>query len=131
MDDTGEAITTQRLDKWLWHARIGRTRSAAAVLVEKGKVRVNRVRVTKPAHAVKPGDALTLALGEHVRVLMVLGFAERRGPAVEAQALYTDITPPSEALPLGNAPPRDGFDRAKKRHRARSEGRDGDRKTHR
>jgi ribosome-associated heat shock protein Hsp15 len=84
---------TQRLDKWLWHARIGRTRSLAAQLVSNGKIRVNRERVTKPAHAVKQGDVITAALGGRVLVLKVEGFADHRGPATEARGLYTNLTP--------------------------------------
>ncbi|MEJ2117780.1 MAG: RNA-binding S4 domain-containing protein [Alphaproteobacteria bacterium] len=87
---------SQRLDKWLWHARIGRTRSAAAALVEKGKVRVNRNKIRKPGYGVKAGDVLTVAIGGNVRVLKVADFAERRGPATEAQALYVDLTPREE-----------------------------------
>lgn len=98
MPEPSEAIT-QRLDKWLWHARIGRTRSAAAALVEAGKIRVNRVRVSKPAYAVKLGDVLTVAYGGSVHVLRVAGFAERRGSVTDAYALYVDLAadkPPSQ-----------------------------------
>jgi len=82
----------QRLDKWLWHARVVRTRSAAAELVTVGRVRINRQRVVKPGHDVCAGDVLTIALGAHVRVLRVLGFSERRGNAPEAAGLYEDLT---------------------------------------
>ena len=91
------AVATQRLDKWLWHARIGRTRSAAAALVEKGKVRVNRNKIIKPGYGVKLSDVLTIAIGGRVRVLKVAGFAERRGPAAEAQTLYEDLTPSKDS----------------------------------
>lgn len=84
---------TQRLDKWLWHARIGRTRSLSAQLVSNGKIRVNRERVTKPAYAVKLGDVITAALGGRVLVLKVEGFAEQRGSATEVRWLYTNLTP--------------------------------------
>lgn len=84
---------SQRLDKWLWHARLGRTRSLAAQLVSNGKIRVNRERVTKPAYSLKLGDVITAALGGRVLVLKVAGFADRRGPATEARELYTNLTP--------------------------------------
>lgn len=84
---------SQRLDKWLWHARIGRTRSIAAQLVSNGKIRVNRERITKPAYAVKLGDVITAAMGGRVLVLRVEGFAERRGSATEVRWLFTDLTP--------------------------------------
>ena len=81
----------QRLDKWLWHARVVKARSSAAALVEAGHVRLNGVREKAPGHAVKPGDVLTIALDNSVRVLKVSGFAERRGDANAARVLYEDL----------------------------------------
>ncbi|HEU0223057.1 MAG TPA: RNA-binding S4 domain-containing protein [Paracoccaceae bacterium] len=80
-----------RIDKWLWHARFFRTRSLAARMVAAGGVRVNRVRVTKPAALVRPGDVLTIALPGMVRVVRMVAAGERRGPATEARALYAEI----------------------------------------
>jgi ribosome-associated heat shock protein Hsp15 len=82
---------TARLDKWLWHARFFRTRSLSTRMVERGAVRVNALRVTKPACTLRPGDVLTIAQPGAVRVVRVLGVAERRGPAGEAQALYEEV----------------------------------------
>jgi ribosome-associated heat shock protein Hsp15 len=82
----------QRIDKWLWHARVVRTRSDAAALVEAGHVRLNGKRMRAPGHAVRPGDVVTLALDRRVRVLEVVGFCERRGAASEAAATYRDLT---------------------------------------
>ena len=97
-DATDEAaITAQRLDKWIWHARFLRSRSDAAELVRKGRVRVNGLRVTQPGHAVKAGAALTLALPHDTRVVRVDGFAARRGNATEASHLFTDLTPQPQA----------------------------------
>ncbi len=81
----------QRLDKFLWHARVVKARTSAAQLVEKGHVRINGVRETAPGHAVKPGDVLTIALDRSVRVLKVIGFSERRGDASSVRALYEDL----------------------------------------
>ncbi|MFU1477103.1 RNA-binding S4 domain-containing protein [Roseovarius sp. C7] len=80
-----------RLDKWLWHARLFKTRGLAAQMVERGKVRLNSRRVTKPAQAVRTGDVLTVTLPGGVRVLRVEALGERRGPAPEAQQLYEEI----------------------------------------
>ena len=52
----------QRLDKWLWHARVVRARASAAALVEAGHVRVNGAREKSPGHAVKAGDVITVSL---------------------------------------------------------------------
>ena len=78
----------QRIDRWLWHARLVRTRSAAAALASRGGVRVNGVRVNAPSRLVRSGDVITVALQSTVRVLRVRGFVERRGPADTNQALY-------------------------------------------
>jgi ribosome-associated heat shock protein Hsp15 len=79
---------SQRLDQWLWFARIVKSRTSAAQLVGNGKVRVNRMRVVKPSHPLRAGDVLTIALRGEVRVLEVLATGVRRGPATEARLLY-------------------------------------------
>jgi ribosome-associated heat shock protein Hsp15 len=84
-------LERQRLDKWLWHARVVRARTSAAALVEAGHVRINGVREKAPGHAVKAGDVLTIGLDNSVRVLKVIGFAERRGDASAARGLYNDL----------------------------------------
>jgi ribosome-associated heat shock protein Hsp15 len=84
---------TQRLDRWLWFARVVKSRTLAAEAVALGKVRVNRVRAAKASQALRPGDVLTLALGGRIRVLKVLATGVRRGPAAEARTLYELISP--------------------------------------
>jgi ribosome-associated heat shock protein Hsp15 len=91
----------QRIDKWLWHARMARTRTAAADLVSAGHVRINGQRVVQAAKAVRIGDVLTIALERDVRLLKIAGIAERRGPFEIARRLYED---------LGAATPRQGGD---------------------
>src|SRR5262249_18884638 len=81
----------QRLDRWLWFARILKSRTSAAQLVEGGKVRVNRGRAVKPSHAVRKGDVLTVALRGQVLVLRILAVGARRGPPPEARLLYEQI----------------------------------------
>jgi ribosome-associated heat shock protein Hsp15 len=95
---SGPAVT-QRLDKWLWCVRVAKTRTQAAALVSSGKVRVNRVKTDKPAHAVKIGDVITASVGPRVRVLAVKGIGERRGSAEVARTLFDDLTAP--ASPAG------------------------------
>ena len=89
----------QRIDKWLWHARVVRARSAAAGLAASGHVRINGQRVDAASRAVRIGDVVTVALDRSVRVLKVAGFADRRGDAEAARILYEDLS----ASP--NAPP--------------------------
>lgn len=83
----------QRIDKWLWHVRVVRTRGMAADLVRAGHVRVNGARVTAAGYAVRLGDVVTVALGRGVRLLRVIGFAQRRGGAPDAQALFEEVAP--------------------------------------
>lgn len=84
-------LERQRLDKWLWHARVVKARTSAAALVQAGHVRINGVRERAPGHSVKAGDVLTIGLDRTVRVLKVRGFAERRGDAAAAQVLFEDL----------------------------------------
>ena len=95
MSVTGEPA--QRIDKWLWHARVFRTRSLAARFAASGKMRVNGARVAKAAHALGPGDVLTFALHGRVRVLRVAALADRRGSPGVASGLYDDLSPPPPA----------------------------------
>jgi ribosomal 50S subunit-recycling heat shock protein len=85
-------LDRQRLDKWLWHARVVRSRTGAAALVESGHVRVNGERTRSASRAVRTGDVVTVALDRTVRVLRVAGFAERRGSADDARGLVVDLT---------------------------------------
>jgi ribosome-associated heat shock protein Hsp15 len=84
-------LDRQRLDKWLWHARVVKARTSAAALVASGHVRINGTRETAPGHALKVGDVVTVGLDRSVRVLKVIAFAERRGDAVAARVLYEDL----------------------------------------
>jgi ribosome-associated heat shock protein Hsp15 len=88
-------LDRQRIDKWLWHARVVRTRGAAASLANSGQVRVNGQRIDAASRAVKPGDVVTVALDRTVRVLKVTAFAERRGAADDARLLYEDLSLPT------------------------------------
>ncbi len=89
----------QRIDKWLFFARVVKSRSLAAKLVQSGRVRLNRDKVEQAAHTVKPGDALTITLDRRVLVYKVVACGTRRGPAEEARTLYEDLTPPPAAQP--------------------------------
>jgi ribosome-associated heat shock protein Hsp15 len=78
-----------RVDKWLWVARLHKTRSLAADAVKGGRVQVNGQRV-KPSKEVGPGDELEVTTGQVRRTVVVRGVAERRGPAKEAALLYEE-----------------------------------------
>ncbi|MCC6889386.1 MAG: RNA-binding S4 domain-containing protein [Hyphomicrobiales bacterium] len=85
----------QRIDKWLWHARVVRTRSAAAALAAAGHVRLNGQRIDAASRPVRCGDVVTVALDRSLRVLRVAGFADRRGSADAARALFEELSPQS------------------------------------
>jgi len=82
-----------RLDKWLWAARLYKTRSLAAEEITKGRISLNGQAV-KAAREVRIGDLLEVRQGPVVRILKVVGLSQVRGPAPVAQALY-DETPES------------------------------------
>lgn len=101
----------QRLDMWLWCARVAKGRSDCARLVEEGRLRLNRQPTVKAHAKLRVGDVLTMALRGEVRVWRVLALAERRGPASEARGLYEELLEadgvqpnPDEAGPCANGP---------------------------
>ncbi len=86
----------QRLDVWLWHARMTKSRTLASKLIDEGKIRVNRVKIAKSSHNIKPGDVITAVFHGKPRVLRVRLLSKRRGPPAEARVLYDDIAPTGE-----------------------------------
>ena len=113
---TAAALDRQRIDKWLWHARLVRTRTAAASLAAGGCVRLNGERIAAASRKVAAGDVVTIAF-DPVRVWKVLSFSERRGGAESARALYEDLSPkPQPGEPA--LPPRKGGRPTKRDRRA-------------
>jgi ribosome-associated heat shock protein Hsp15 len=92
-------LDCQRIDKWLWHARVVRTRSSAAKLASAGHVRVNGSRISTPSRTVRAEDVITVALDRNVRILKVAGFAARRGSSNTARTLYLEMTQASGREP--------------------------------
>jgi len=86
----------QRIDKWLFFARMMKSRSLAQSHIQSGRVRINGERVGQPSHPVKPGDKVELSLERRDVVLVVKLAGERRGPYEEAKLLYEDLTPPPD-----------------------------------
>lgn len=81
-----------RIDKFLWFARVVKTRALAQALAEKGRLRLNG-RLVDRAHApVRAGDVLSFAQRGAVRVLHIEALPARRGPPAEARLLYSELT---------------------------------------
>ncbi len=123
-DPEPAVASAQRLDKWLWFVRVVKTRTLAAKLVADGGVRLNRQRIEKPSATVRPGDVLTIAVHDRVRILKVVAPGVRRGPPAEAQLLYEDLTPPPDPVvpkDPGVAPREEGAGRPTKRERRQTD----------
>jgi len=117
-----EESATQRVDKWLWHARFFKTRSIAQKQVTTGKIRVDREKISNPSRKILPGNVLTITRERDVKVVEVAAIAQRRGPFSEAQLLYRDLSPPKTAeqspqKSRNNLPPISGDGRPDKRQR--------------
>jgi len=90
----------RRIDQWLWFARFAKSRSLAARLCAGGLVAINGVAVTKANHAVRVGDIVALPQGPWLRTVRVVALGDRRGPAIEARALFEDAEPASRRVDL-------------------------------
>lgn len=82
-----------RIDKWLFFSRLLKSRSLAAELANSGKIRVNKQKIDKASYLVKADDVLTISYNQRIKTIKIVALGERRGPAVEAQQLYQDLTP--------------------------------------
>jgi ribosome-associated heat shock protein Hsp15 len=93
-----------RLDRFLWWARLAKTRSAAQAIAADGRLRIDGRPVDRAHAAVRVGNVLTFARADQVRVLRVEALPHRRGPAPEAQGCYSDLNP-SPSVPAASADP--------------------------
>ena len=89
-----EETSSQRIDKWLWHARFFKTRSIAQKFVTSGKIRINKEKATNASRQVRTGDVLTITRERDIKIIEILDIAQKRGPFSEAQLLYNDLSPP-------------------------------------
>ena len=80
-----------RLDKFLWFARLARTRTFAQEVAEARHLRIDGRVIDRAAAPVRVGNILTFPLHDHVRVIRVEALPARRGPPPEARLCYTDL----------------------------------------
>lgn len=113
--------TPQRIDKWLFFARITKSRTLAQSEISSGHVTVNGQKIRQPSAVVRPGDRVEIKLHHRDLILIVQKPGERRGPYEEAKLLYEDISPPPEPpapfLSGANAQREPGAGRPTKRDR--------------
>ncbi len=82
-----------RIDKWLWFARVVKTRTLAQKIVRAGKIRANKQKILNPAKMVAVNDVLTITLEQQILIFKIVECGSRRGPYIEAAKLYQDLTP--------------------------------------
>jgi ribosome-associated heat shock protein Hsp15 len=92
--DRSTETSSRRLDKWLWFARLVKSRSLAGRLCAEGAVSVNQAAVRKPNHAIRISDIVIVPQGPFRRTVRVLALGARRGPAIEARQLYEESAAP-------------------------------------
>ena len=84
-------LTDVRLDKWLWAARLYKTRTLAAAAIKAGHVKVAGQSV-KPAHSVKLNQIVVARIGPITRTVKVIGLLERRVGAKLVSQFLEDHT---------------------------------------
>lgn len=89
-----EIKDNRRLDQWLWFSRVFKTRGAASKFCQARKITVDGLIISKAKTPIEVGMVLSFTKEELVRVLKIEGLGQRRGPALEAMALYEDLSPP-------------------------------------
>ena len=105
-----------RVDRWLYAARIFKSRTAATDACGGGHVKVNRSSA-KAHHALKVGDEVRAQMLRALRILIVTGLADKRLGAALARELYEDHSPPPVDTRLGSAQRPRGAGRPTKRDR--------------
>ncbi len=82
-------IVRVRIDKWLWAARLYKTRSVAANSITRNRVRIGGQRI-KPSRIVQVGDQVTVEKGPYTFELTVLVTGDKRQGAAQAALLYEE-----------------------------------------
>ena len=88
-------MTEARIDKWLWAARLFKTRSLAADAIKGGKVKINDNAV-KPSHEVKEGEVIQVQIEQLHKVVQVKTLVKNRVSPKQVTEVYADLTPAEE-----------------------------------
>ena len=94
MNEHSSSPETQRIDKWLWHARFFKTRSLSQKQITTGKIRVDREKISNPSRKITIGNVLTITREREIKIIEIIAIADKRGPYSEARLLYNDLSPP-------------------------------------
>lgn len=84
-----------RIDKWLWAARIFKTRTIASEACKKGRISINGVQV-KPARMIKPGDVIQVRKPPVTYSFKVLQAIEKRVGAKLVPDVLENVTTPDQ-----------------------------------
>lgn len=103
-----------RIDKWLWAARMFKTRSMASDACTGGHVKLDG-ETAKSSKMITAGCMIDVLTAGGPRVLEVVALGDKRGPAKVARTLYNDHTPPPP--PTGPMPGDPTFDRGSRKGR--------------
>ncbi|CAI3923030.1 Ribosomal 50S subunit-recycling heat shock protein [Commensalibacter communis] len=87
---------TQRIDLWLWHARIYKTRSISTKYIQHGAFRLNSCPVTKASCTIKKNDILTFVWYDTIRVIKILNLTKQRVAAKNISLIYQEILETSD-----------------------------------
>ena len=82
-----------RIDKWLWFARVAKTRTLAKKLVTNGKIRVDSNKISSASSLISCGQVLTITLERQILIYEIVELGTSRGPYIQAQLLYSDLSP--------------------------------------
>ena len=82
-----------RIDKWLWFARVTKTRTLAKKLVTNGKIRVDSNKISSASSLISCGQVLTITLERQILIYEIVELGTSRGPYIQAQLLYSDLSP--------------------------------------
>ena len=99
---TEDPLTTLRVDKWLHHVRLFKTRTMATQACERSQVKIDFHNL-KPSRELRVGDTLHVERGDLRLIVKVLGFPAVRIGAPLVPDFYENLTPPENYIRAAEA----------------------------